>query len=199
MEHGQPHRQVEEFLAKAKQWKPEYEKLRAIIRAFPLEETYKWMHPCYTLEGKNVVLIHGFKNYCAILFMKGALLEDPQGLLTQQTESVQAGRQFRFTSLQAILAQEAAIHNFIDQAIAMEQEGRKVTMKTTTEFSMPEELKEAFLQDASFEEAFQALTPGRQRAYLLVFSQPKQAKTRVARIEKAKPAIFAGKGPNETR
>nr|NNM90218.1 hypothetical protein [Bacilli bacterium] len=196
---NQPHPKVEEFVAKAKQWQPEYKQLREIIRTFPLEETYKWMHPCYTFAGKNVVLIHGFKHYCALLFMKGALLDDPNGLLTQQTDAVQAGRQFRFTSLSAILEQKEAIQGFIERAIAVEQQGLTVTMKTTSEFSMPKELQDAFSQDPSLEEAFHALTPGRQRAYLLFFSNPKQEKTRIARIEKAKSSIFAGFGPNEMR
>lgn len=188
---------VDEYFNKIKTWKEESVKLREIIQAFDLTEEYKWMHPCYTLNGKNVVLIHGFKAYCAILFIKGALLKDSQGLLIQQTENVQAGRQIRFTSLQQIVEQEELLKAYIREAIEVEQAGLQVERKKTEDYTVPEELQQQFEASPAFQEAFEALTPGRQRAYLHYFSQPKQSKTKVSRIEKYMQPILQGKGLND--
>ncbi|HEU4963687.1 MAG TPA: YdeI family protein [Bacilli bacterium] len=185
---------VDEFLEKAKQWKQEYEKLRNIILDCDLTEEFKWMHPCYTFQNKNVVLIHGFKEYCAILFHKGALLKDPQGILIQQTENVQAARQIRFTDVREIVEIESTLKAYIQEAIEVEESGVEVDFKKTTEFEVPEELQNKFDELPALKTAFEALTPGRQRAYLLHFSQPKQSKTRVSRIEKYMQHIFEGKG-----
>lgn len=188
---------LEKFFDRDSNWQKEFRQLRKIILDCQLTEDYKWMHPCYTLNGKNVVLIHGFKDYCALLFHKGALLKDTDNLLVQQTENVQAARQIRFTNLTEILEKESTIKAYIFQAIEVERQGLEVKMKKTAEFSMPEELEQALDADAELKEAFEALTPGRQRGYLLHFSQPKQAKTRVSRIEKCIPLIFDGKGWND--
>lgn len=191
------HPKVEGFLSKAKTWKEEYEKLRSIILQCDLEEDFKWMHPCYTLNGKNVVLIHGFKEYCAILFIKGSLLKDPNKVLIQQTENVQAGRQIRFKNVQEIIEIESIIIEYIEQAKEIEKAGLVVEFNKDTEFNIPEELQSKFDENTEFKAAFEALTPGRQRAYIFHFSQAKQAKTRIARIEKNMENIFAGKGLNE--
>ncbi|MEY8738925.1 YdeI family protein (plasmid) [Niallia taxi] len=188
---------VDEFINKAKSWQEEYIKLRSIIRDCELTEEFKWMHPCYTLNNKNIVLIHGFKEYVALLFHKGALLKDPEGILVQQTENVQAARQIRFTNLQEIVEKEAVIKAYIHEAIAVEEAGLEVELKKNEEYSVPEELQQKFAENPAFKEAFEALTPGRQRAYLLHFSQAKQAKTREARIEKYLPHILEGKGLND--
>ena len=188
---------VDEYFNKIKTWKEESVKLREIIQAFDLTEEYKWMHPCYTLNGKNVVLIHGFKAYCAILFIKGALLKDSHGLLIQQTENVQAGRQIRFTSLQQIVEHEELLKAYIREAIEVEQAGLQVEKKKTEDYTVPEELQQQFEASPAFQEAFEALTPGRQRAYLHYFSQPKQSKTKVSRIKKYMQPILEGKGLND--
>ncbi|WP_434749886.1 YdeI/OmpD-associated family protein [Paenibacillus amylolyticus] len=188
---------VDEYLSKIKTWKEESLKLREIIQEFDLTEDYKWMHPCYTLNGKNVVLIHGFKEYCAILFIKGALLKDTHGLLVQQTENVQAGRQIRFTDLQQIVEQEEMLKLYIQEAIEVEQAGLQVEKKKTEQYVVPDELQHQFDANPAFKEAFEALTPGRQRAYLYHFSQPKQSKTKTARIEKCMQPIMEGKGLND--
>ncbi|MDE5054742.1 YdeI family protein [Niallia taxi] len=188
---------VDEFINKAKSWQEEYIKLRSIIRDCELTEEFKWMHPCYTLNNKNIVLIHGFKEYVALLFHKGALLKDPEGILVQQTENVQAARQIRFINLQEIVEKEAVIKAYIHEAIAVEEAGLEVELKKNEEYSVPEELQQKFAENPAFKEAFEALTPGRQRAYLLHFSQAKQAKTREARIEKYLPHILEGKGLND--
>lgn len=188
---------VDEFINKAKSWQEEYIKLRSIIRDCELTEEFKWMHPCYTLNNKNIVLIHGFKEYVALLFHKGALLKDPEGILVQQTENVQAARQIRFTNLQEIVEKEAVIKACIHEAIAVEEAGLEVELKKNEEYSVPEELQQKFAENPAFKKAFEALTPGRQRAYLLHFSQAKQAKTREARIEKYLPHILEGKGLND--
>ena len=186
---------VEQFLAKASKWKAEMELLREILLgAKELTEDYKWMHPCYALEGKNVVLIHGFKEYCALLFHKGALMNDPEGILIQQTENVQSARQIRFTDLSQIKKQKAVIISYINEAIAIEKAGLKVALKQTADYSVPGEFREKLDKNTALHQAFNALTPGRQRAYLFYFSQAKQSKTRVARIEKYIPAILEGKG-----
>ncbi|WP_223594707.1 YdeI/OmpD-associated family protein [Neobacillus bataviensis] len=188
---------VDEFLGKAKKWKEEYEKLRAIVLDCELTEEFKWMHPCYTFKDKNIVLIHGFKEYCALLFHKGALLKDTHGILIQQTENVQAARQIRFTNLQEIVNMETILKDYIYEAIEVEKSGLEVDFKKTTEYIIPEELENKFGEIPAFKTAFEKLTPGRQRAYLLHFSQPKQSKTRVSRIEKYVPQILGGKGLND--
>ncbi|MFF2498346.1 YdeI family protein [Peribacillus sp. NPDC058075] len=184
---------VDEFLGKAKNWKEEYETLRNIVLDCELTEEFKWMHPCYTFEKKNIVLIHGFKEYCALLFHKGALLQDPHGILIQQTENVQGARQIRFTNVQEIVATESILKAYIHEAIEVEKAGLEVNFKKT-EFIIPEELQNKFDEIPALKTAFEALTPGRQRAYLLHFSQPKQSKTRESRVEKCMQNILNGKG-----
>ncbi|MCJ7468415.1 MAG: YdeI family protein [Maribacter sp.] len=185
---------VDRYLRKAKKWQEELKTLRQIVLDCGLEEEYKWMHPCYTHRGANIVLIHEFKDYCALLFFKGVLMKDPEGILIQQTENVQDRRQVRFTNVQEIIALEATLKAYILEAIAIEKAGLKVTYKNTTDFEVPEELRTKFAEDPHFKRAFEALTPGRQKAYLLHFGQAKQAKTREARIEKYRPKILDGKG-----
>ncbi|GAB3414377.1 YdeI/OmpD-associated family protein [Niabella aquatica] len=187
--------QAEQFFGKAKKWKDEFHLLRKIIRENPsLEEDYKWMHPCYTFEGKNIVLIHGFKEYCALLFHKGALLKDPENILIQQTENVQLARQIRFTNIEQITQLEPVIKNYIKEAITVEKSGKKVTMKTTAGHPAPEEFQKVLDQNKALNKAFYSLTPGRQKGYLLYFNQAKQSKTRQARIEKYIPKILENKG-----
>lgn len=188
---------VDEFMRKAKQWKEEFEKLREIVLDCELTEDIKWMHPCYIYDGKNVVLIHGFKEYCALLFHKGALLKDPHGILIQQTENVQAARQLRFTSVEQIDEQQLIIKSYIDEAIEIEKAGRRVEFKKHTDFPVPEELHNKFAELPDLKTAFEALTPGRQRGYLFYFNQAKQAKTRESRIEKYIPHILDGKGMDD--
>lgn len=188
---------VDRFLDRAKKWKEEMKFLRKICLDCGLTEDFKWMHPCYTLKGKNVVLIHEFKEYCALLFHKGALLKDAENILVQQTENVQAARQIRFTNLEEIIALEPTIKAYIFEAIEVQKAGLEVKMKKVSEFNMPEELQQKFAEDPSFKTAFDSLTPGRQRGYLLYFSQAKQSKTRQSRIEKYIPKIFNGKGVND--
>lgn len=188
---------VDFFFEKPSQWQEEYKLLRSLALGCDLTEELKWGKPCYTLNNSNVVLIHGFKEYCALLFHKGALLNDEQNLLIQQTENVQAARQLRFSSYDQIHDMQDDIKAYIKDAIRVEKAGLKVEMKKTAEYEMPEELQEKLNADSELEEAFYNLTPGRQRGYLLYFSQAKQAKTRVARIEKYTPHILAGKGFND--
>ncbi len=185
---------VDEFLGKAKKWKEEYETLRNIVLDCELTEEFKWMHPCYTFENKNIVLIHGFKEYCALLFHKGALLQDAHGLLIQQTENVQGARQIRFTNVQVIVATESILKAYIHEAIEVEKAGLEVEFKKNEEFIIPEELHNKFDDIPALKTAFEALTPGRQRAYILYFSQAKQSKTRESRIEKCMQKILDGKG-----
>ena len=187
---------VDEFISKAKKWQEEYRALRKIVHDCELTEEFKWMHPCYTLNNKNIVLIHGFKEYCALLFHKGALLQDTHGILIQQTENVQAARQIRFTNVQEIVEKEAIIKDYVSQAIAIEKAGLEVALKKDTE-TIPDELQQKFEEEPALKTAFAALTPGRQRAYILYFSQPKQSKTRVSRIEKYVQQILDGKGLND--
>ena len=184
------------FLNTSKQWKGEFEKLRQIVldSDIALTEDFKWMHPCYTLNGKNVVLIHGFKAYCALLFHKGALLKDPMDILVQQTQNVQAARQIHFTSLEQILTLEPILKTYLQAAAAVEKAGLKVAFKTTAEFDMPDEFQARLDRDPALKSAFEALTPGRQRSYLIYFSSAKLTETRVARIEKCLPLIFDGLG-----
>jgi uncharacterized protein YdeI (YjbR/CyaY-like superfamily) len=190
-------RKVDGFLKKAEKWKEEFERLRNIVLEFDLTEDIKWMHPCYMFEDKNIVLIHGFKEYCALLFHKGALLKDPHGILIQQTENVQAARQIRFTNLQEIVEMESILKDYIYEAIEVEKAGLEVNYKKTTEYIIPEELQHKFDEIPALKTAFEALTPGRQRAYILHFSAPKQSKTRVSRIEKNMEQILGGKGLND--
>ncbi|WP_260284866.1 YdeI/OmpD-associated family protein [Peribacillus aracenensis] len=185
---------VDEFLSKAKNWQEEYETLRNIVLDCDLTEEFKWMHPCYTFEKKNIVLIHGFKEYCALLFHKGALLQDTHGILIQQTENVQGARQIRFTNVQEIVATETILKAYIHEAIEVEKAGLEVNFKNNTEFIVPEELQSKFDEIPALKNAFEALTPGRQRAYILHFSQPKQSKTRESRVEKCMQKILNGKG-----
>ncbi|WP_285766914.1 YdeI family protein [Peribacillus sp. SI8-4] len=185
---------VDEFLSKAKKWQEEYVALRRIVRDCELTEEFKWMHPCYTFEKKNIVLIHGFKEYCALLFHKGALLKDTHGILIQQTENVQGARQIRFTNVQEIVAIEPILKAYIQDAIEVEKAGLEVEYKKNTEINIPQELQNKFDELPALKTAFEALTPGRQRAYFLHFSQPKQSKTRVSRIEKCTQQILDGKG-----
>ena len=188
---------VDEYLSEAKKWKEESEKLRNIVLNCELTEEFKWMHPCYTFEKKNIVLIHGFKEYCALLFHKGALLQDAHGILIQQTENVQAARQIRFTNVQEIVEMETILKAYIYEAIEVEKAGLEVNFKKNTEYIIPEELQNKFDEIPALKTAFEALTPGRQRAYILYFSQPKQSKTRESRIEKYKQPILNGKGLND--
>jgi uncharacterized protein YdeI (YjbR/CyaY-like superfamily) len=185
---------VDFFFNKANQWQEEFEKLRVIPLDCGLNEELKWGCPCYTFHKNNIVLIHGFKEYCAFLFFKGALLNDSDGMLIQQTENVQAARQIRFTSLREITDSEAALKAYIYEAIEVEKAGLKVALKKTTEFAMAEEFESKLNELPALKTAFYALTPGRQRGYLLHFSQAKQSKTRKARVEKCIPQIMDGKG-----
>jgi uncharacterized protein YdeI (YjbR/CyaY-like superfamily) len=186
---------VDAFLGRAKNWQDEFAALREIIASSDeLTEDFKWGQPCYTLEGRNVVLMHGFKEYCALLFFKGALMKDPKNLLIQQTENVQAARQIRFKGLAEINKHKTALKSYIKDAIALEKSGAKVELKKTAEFSFPEELEHKMDDVPALRTAFEELTPGRQRAYLLHFSSAKQAKTRESRIEKCVQRILDGKG-----
>ncbi len=185
---------VDFYFNKASQWQKEYGELRKIILDCGLTEELKWGVPCYTFEGKNVVLIHGFKEYCAILFMKGALMPDAKGILIQQTENVQSARQVRFTSAEEIVKLKATIKVYVNEAIKIERSGLKVELKKTAEYEVPEEFQSKLDKDKNLRSAFEALTPGRQRAYIYYFSQAKQSKTREARVDKYIPQILDGKG-----
>jgi uncharacterized protein YdeI (YjbR/CyaY-like superfamily) len=191
---GVKNSKVDFFFNKATKWQEEYEKLRTIILDCGLTEELKWGVPCYTLNGSNIVLIHGFKEYCAILFHKGVLLKDAKGILIQQTENVQAARQVRFTSLKEIVKLAPTLKAYVHEAVEVEKAGLKVPMKKTKEFKMPEEFKNKLDKTPALKTAFYALTPGRQRGYLLYFSSAKQSKTREERIEKYTKAILNGKG-----
>ena len=182
------------FFSKAKQWQEEFRKLRMIILSCGLTEELKWGKPCYTLQQSNVVLIHGFKEYCALLFFKGALLKDAKGILNQQTENVQAARQIRFTNVQQIAKMERAMKAYIEEAIEVEKAGLEVKFKKTSEFKVPDELQNKLDEIPALKTAFDALTPGRQRGYILYFSGAKQSKTRESRIEKCVPQILKGEG-----
>ncbi|TGK01137.1 hypothetical protein EHQ53_14265 [Leptospira langatensis] len=185
---------VDIFLAKEEKWQKEFKALREIILQCGLSEELKWGQPCYSLEKANIVLIHGFKEYCALLLFKGALLKDPKGILVQQTENVQSARQIRFTNLKEIVKLKTAIKSYIKEAIEVEKSGKKVTFKKTAEYSIPEEFLSKLDEVPKLKAAFDALTPGRQRAYILHFSAAKQPKTREARVEKFIPKILKGKG-----
>jgi len=185
---------VDEFLASEKKWREEFTRLREIMLDSPLSEEFKWGKPCYTLENGNVVLIHGFKEYWALLFFKGALLKDPKGILVAQSDNTQATRQIRFTSAQEIAKMAPTIRAYVRQAMDVETAGLKVNFKQTKDFACPEEFQTRLDQQPALKAAFEALTPGRQRAYLLHFSAPKLAKTRISRVEKCLPRILARKG-----
>jgi len=188
---------VDFFFNNAKNWQKEFEKLRMIILDCGLTEELKWGVPCYAFQKRNIVLIHGFKEYCAILFFKGALLNDANNILIQQTENVQAARQIRFTNIREIVKMERILKAYIYEAIEVEKAGLKVKFKKATEFKAPEEFQNKLDKIPALKTAFQALTPGRQRAYLLHFSAPKQSKTRESRVEKSMPQILKGKGLND--
>ena len=185
---------VDFYFIKANKWQEEIEQLRTIALDCGLTEQLKWGCPCYTLQKSNIVLIHGFKDYCALLFMQGALLKDKKKILVQQTENVQSARQIRFTTVEDILKNKSLIKSYIQEAIALDKAGLKIELKKTTEYKIPEEFKVMLDDMPELKKAFQALTPGRQRGYLLFFAAPKQAKTREARIEKYLQQILNGKG-----
>lgn len=185
---------VDFYFNKAEKWQKELEKLRTIVLDCGLAEQLKWGCPCYTFENKNIILIHSFNDYCAVLFFKGALLNDPNGILIQQTENVQAGRQMRFDNVREIVELEPVLKSYIFEAIEVEKAGLKVPFKKTAEFKIAEEFQVRLDDIPELRTAFYALTPGRQRGYLLYFSSAKQAKTREARIEKYMPQILDGKG-----
>ena len=185
---------VDWFFSKATKWQEEYAELRMLVLTCGLTEELKWGCPCYTFQNNNIVLIHGFKDYCALLFMKGALLKDAEGILVQQTKNVQAARQIRFSQIQDIVKIESTLKAYIKEAIKIEKAGLKVELKKTTEFNMPEEFQIVLEDMPELKTAFESLSPGRQRGYLLYFSSPKQSKTREARIENSIQQILNGKG-----
>jgi len=185
---------VDFYFIKEKKWQAEIEKLRMIVLDCQLTEELKWGVPCYTYEKSNVVLIHVFKEYCALLFVKGALLHDALGILVQQTANVQAGRQIRFTNVREIDEKAGILKAYINEAIEVQKSGLTVTLKKDAEYVIPEELQNKFDETPALQTAFKALTPGRQRAYILYFSAPKQAKTRESRVEKYVEQILGGKG-----
>jgi len=185
---------VDWFFNKDAQWQEEYAKLRMICLDCGLTEELKWGQPCYVLNGKNIVLIHGFNEYCALLFFKGALLNDDHGILIQQTENVQVPRQMRFTNVVEIVELATTIKAYIHEAIEVEKAGLKVELKKTSDYKVPEEFQYKLDHIPALKAAFEALTPGRQRGYLFHFSQPKLTKTRADRVEKYIPKILAGKG-----
>jgi len=188
---------VDGFLRKAKKWREEFEKLRRICLDCGLTEELKWGKPCYTDEGSNIVLIHGFKDYCALLFFKGALLKDPKGILVQQTGNVQAARQIRLMNVREIVEMESTLKAYIKEAIEAEKAGSEVSYKKTSEFVIPEEFQNRLDEFPALKKAFGALTPGRQRGYILYFSAAKQSTTREARVEKCVQQILDGKGLND--
>ena len=188
---------VDAYLRRAKRWHEEFEKLRMIILGCGLTEELKWGVPCYTFEKRNIVLIHGFKEYCALLFFKGALLNDAKGILVTQTKNVQAARQIRFANVREIVKLKSILKTYIHEAIEVEKAGLKVNFKKTSQFTIPDEFQNKLDEIPALKTAFYALTPGRQRAYLLHFSAPKQSKTRESRVEKCMPQILNGKGLND--
>ena len=188
---------VTQVLAKEQRWKREFAALRQVCLASGLNEELKWGQACYDSNGSNVVLIHGFKEYCALLFMKGALLEDPAGMLIQQTRNVQSARQIRFSSLADIQKHQEALAGYLRNAIAVEKSGARVKMKSVAQFAVPQEFQQRLETDAKLAKAFQSLTPGRQRGYLLHFAGAKQSATRAARVAKQAPRILKGLGLND--
>ena len=185
---------VDAFLSRERKWREEFEKLRAIVLDCGLTEELKWGVPCYTFQKRNVVLMHGFKDYCALLFFKGALLKDPNGILIQQTKNVQSARQIRFTNIREISKLKTVLKAYIKEAIEVEKSGLKVKFKKTSDFAIPDEFQTKLDKIPALKKAFAALTPGRQRAYIFYFSAPKQSKTRESRVEKFIPQILKGKG-----
>jgi len=185
---------VDFFFHKAKQWREEFEMLRRIVLDCDLTEDLKWGQPCYTFQKSNIVLMHGFKEYCALLFFKGALLKDPKSILIQQTKNVQGPRQIRFTSIREISKLKNTLKAYIREAVEVEKLGLQVKLKSTADFSVADEFQSKLAELPALKAAFAALTPGRQRAYLLYFAQPKQSRTREARVEKSIPKILKGKG-----
>jgi uncharacterized protein YdeI (YjbR/CyaY-like superfamily) len=189
---------VDKFLAKQNRWKDEITLLRNIILEIKeLNEDYKWMHPCYTFQGKNVLVLQGFKRYCALMFFKGTLMKDHKGILIQMTENVQASRQIRFTDIKRIKKEKSIIKAYIREAIEIEKSGKKITLKKVSDYPVPEEFQKILKENSKIKKAFNSLTPGRQKGYLFYFSQAKQSKTRENRIEKHIPKILAGKGLND--
>lgn len=188
---------VDFYFIKAKKWQAELNLLRSIVLECAVTEELKWGCPCYTYESTNVVLIHAFKDYCALLFMKGALFKDSKGILVQQTANVQSARQMRFTNSHEITKLRTTIKAFIKEAIEVEKKGLKVPLKETADYSIPDEFQQYIDKMPKLKTAFNSLTPGRQRGYLLYFSAPKQTTTKVARIEKSIPDILKGKGLND--
>lgn len=186
------------FFEKESKWQDCYILLRSIILDSGLTETLKWGVPCYTYKGSNIVLMHGFKNYCALLFNKGALLKDPYMLLIQQTKNTQSARHLRFTTIDEIYQQKSKVREYIFEAVEVEKAGLKIAFKKTEDFEMVEEFQSALAEDPSLKNAFENLTPGRQRGYLLHFSSPKQSKTKRSRIDKCIPQILKGKGLNDS-
>lgn len=185
---------VDWFFSKAEKWQKEFEQLRTIVLDCGLTEELKWGQPCYTFEKSNIVLIHGFKEYCALLFFKGALLKDPKGILIQQTENVQAARQVRFTNVREIVKMKSVLKKYIYEAVEVEEAGLKVNFKKTSDFKIPGEFKARLDEMPALKTAFYALTPGRQRAYIFYFSSARQSKTREARVEKYVKEILKGRG-----
>ncbi|MDQ6609667.1 MAG: YdeI/OmpD-associated family protein [Bacteroidota bacterium] len=188
---------VDFYFTKAKKWQEEIMRLRRIVLDSGLTEELKWGVPCYTFQKRNIVLIHVFKEYCALLFFKGALLNDVNAILIQQTENVQAARQVRFTGVQQIVKMKRILKAYVHEAIEVEKAGLKVDLKKATDFKIAEEFKKKLDELPALRTAFYALTPGRQRAYLLHFSSPKQSKTRESRVEKCRQQILKGKGLND--
>ena len=188
---------VDFYFSKAKRWQEELETLRMIVLDCGLTEELKWGVPCYTFQKRNVVLIHVFKEYCALLFFKGALLNDPNGILIQQTKNVQAARQIRFTNVRRIVKMKPILKAYVREAIEVEKAGLKVNFRKTAEFIIPEEFQSKLDRIPALKTAFDALTPGRQRAYILYFSAPKQSRTRESRVEKYMPHILNGQGLND--
>jgi uncharacterized protein YdeI (YjbR/CyaY-like superfamily) len=190
-------KEVEKYLNGIEKWQDELKNLREIIVDCGLDEDFKWMHPSYSYNGKNIVLIHEFNDYCAILFQKGALLKDPKNILIQQTENTQSARQIRFTDTEQIAKLEQTIKEYIKEAVEIEKSGKKVEKKKTSDYEIPEELKNKFAEKPAFKKAFERLTAGRQKGYLLHFSKPKQSKTKTSRIEKNLERIMDGYGLND--
>jgi uncharacterized protein YdeI (YjbR/CyaY-like superfamily) len=188
---------VDAFLRRAKKWQAELKELRRIVLGSGLNEELKWRQPCYTVGNKNVLVVSGFKEYCALNMFKGALLKDAQGILVKPGEDTQSGRQIRFTNVEQIIEMEPILKAYLQEAIAVEKAGLKVKLKKITERKIPAELQKKFTRNHAFKTAFRALTPGRQRAYLLYFSGAKQSETRTSRIEKCLPRILKGKGLND--
>ncbi|MBP1903746.1 uncharacterized protein YdeI (YjbR/CyaY-like superfamily) [Paenibacillus turicensis] len=188
---------VDAFMSRESKWREEFEQLRRMMLTLELTEELKWGVPCYTVNGKNVVLIHGFKEYCGIFFVKGALLKDDEGVLIQQTENVQAARQIRFTKVEQVISLESTIKRYVQEAIENEKAGLAVVLKEVQDIPVPEEFKQVLDQNPELKTAFAALTPGRQKAYNRYFTEPKQVKTRLARIEKYTNSILNGKGLND--